>query len=280
MYRTLGIVVMAVAVLTAAAGVFGAVLGPQLVAAEGEAAVEQLDLIEAGLVATNAAVEVAGESADEIGSALDGVATTVLITGGALEATSELLDGVATLIGEDLPGTVESFRTAMPGLIATAATVDATLRAIDFLTADDYDPAVPLDEAIASLDESIAGLPDDLREQAVLLRQANGTLVGVAQRMDSTASDVVALRASLNRVERVMDQHAATTAAALEELDDVRASLASDFELARLLTIVLGVAIAASQVGSFVFGWLLFDGAIGQRPSRKEETEQPQADPD
>ncbi len=280
MHRTLGIVVMAVAVLTAAAGVLGAVLGLRLVAAEREAATEQLDLIEAALVATNAAVEVAGESADEIGSALDGVATTVLITGGALEATSELLDGVAELVGEDLPGTVESFRTAMPGLIATASTVDATLRAIDFLTIDDYDPAVPLDDAIASLDESVTGLPDDLRDQALLLRQANGTLVGVAQRMDETASDVVALRASLNRVERVMEVHAATTGAALEDLDDIRASLASDFEVARLLAIVLGVAVATSQVGSLVFGWWLLDGAIQRRPLRKEETNQPQADPD
>lgn len=265
--------VMAVAVLTAAVGVFGAVLGARVVSGMEDAFDRQLDLAEASLAATNDAVVASGEALEEVSSALDGAATTALIVGGALEATTDLLDEVAVLLGEDVPESIRSFRATIPGLIATASAVDATLRAVDIFTVGDYDPEVPLDDAIAGLDESIADLPDDLAAQAVLLRQATGTIVGVSASMEQTAQDVVEVRAALTRAGRVLERQASATADALGAVDELRTEAANRFGLATLLAVVMGIALAVSQVGSFAFGWYLFEGAIGQAGQHEERND-------
>jgi hypothetical protein len=266
---------MAVALLVAAGGVFGAVLGTQVVDSMESTFVEQLDLTEASLEATNDTVAAAQEAVTELAAALDGAATTALIVGGALEATTDLLDEVSVLLGEDVPATIESFRATIPGLISTAEAIDATLRAIDIFTTGDYDPEVPLDEAIADLDSNIAELPDDLRAQAALLRQANGTLVGVSRSMEQTAQDVVEVRAALTRAGRVLEEQERATDDALDDADALWDDLAQQFDRAGTVVIVMGAALAASQVGSFAFGWFLV------AESRKDDDgDEAEADPD
>ncbi|NND85719.1 MAG: hypothetical protein HKN46_11275, partial [Acidimicrobiia bacterium] len=136
------------------------------------------------------------------------------------------------------------------------------------------------DEAIAELDKSIAGLPDDLRSQAIALQQANGTLVGVSRSMEQTAQDVVEVRAALTRAGRVLEAQVEATDEALDEVDALRADLTGQFELAAMFVMVLGGALAASQVGSFAFGWFLFDGATVREAGKHDEADDTEADAD
>ena len=252
---------MVVAVATAGSAIVGATLAQRAVAGVESAFTEQLDLTEASFDATNETVTATRRAIGELTSALDGAATTALIVGGALEATTGLLDEVAVLLGEDVPATVDSFRATIPGLISTAEAIDVTLRAIDVFTVGDYDPEVPLDEAIADLDASIADLPDDLRAQAVLLQAANDTIVGVHGSMEQTAEDVVEVRAALTRAGRVLDEQAEVTSAAMDAARALGGDVVDSFALAGRAASVFGWALAASQVGSLAFGWFLFSEA-------------------
>ncbi len=270
---------MVVAVLTAAVGLFGAVLGGQLIEAAGRSLADGLTLTADALAAADASIAVAGDALAETAVALDELATTSLIVGGTLENSHELIDEVAVITGEDLPETIESFRSSMPGLIRAASAIDTTLRALNLFTSDDYDPDVPLDEAIIQLDEDLAALPDSLRRQAVLLDRANDGMVGVTRKMFETAGQTVRLRMALTTAAGVLSDFELTTSQARTLVGDVATQLEGQVPLARLAVVLSGVMLAVSQVGSGLLGWLLWSGAVAL-PTRDREHDDAGEGPD
>lgn len=284
MQRALAALVGGVAVLTAAVGLFGAVLGGRLVTSMGTSLTEGLALTSQALVAADSTIVVAADALDEVAGSMDGLATTSLIVGGTLESSHELLAEVAEITGEDIPVSLDSFRSSIPGLVRAASAIDRTLRALNLFTTDDYDPEVPLDEAISQLDEDLADLPDRLRRQAVLLERANDGMVGVSQRMYETAGDVVDLRMTLTRAADVLAEYETTTAEARELIAEVTARVEAEVPLARTGVILVGVVLAVSQVGSGLLAWLLWSGAValppllGQQPESEGDTDE--VDPD
>lgn len=279
MQRALAALVGGVAVLTAAVGLFGAVLGGRLVTSMGTSLTEGLALTSQALVAADSTIVVAADALDEVAGSMDGLATTSLIVGGTLESSHELLAEVAEITGEDIPASLDSFRSSIPGLVRAASAIDRTLRALNLFTTDDYDPEVPLDEAISQLDEDLADLPDRLRRQAVLLERANDGMVGVSQRMYETAGDVVDLRMTLTRAADVLAEYETTTAEARELIAEITARVEAEVPLARTGVILVGVVLAISQVGSGVLAWLLWSGAValptllGHQPETDDDTD-------
>lgn len=275
MQRALAVLVGGVAVLTAAVGLFGAVLGGRLVTSLGTSLTDGLALTSQALAAADSTIVVAADALDEVAGSMDGLATTSLIVGGSLENSHDLLAEVAEITGEDIPASLDSFRSSIPGLVRAASAIDRTLRALNLFTSDDYDPEVPLDEAISQLDEDLADLPDRLRRQAVLLERANDGMVGVTQRMYETARDVVDLRMTLTKASDVLAEYETTTADARELIAEVTARVEAEVPLARTGVVLMGVVLAVSQVGSGLLAWLLWSGTVvlPSLPVREPEPE-------
>ncbi len=271
MQRKLGAVIVGVAVLTAAVGLFGAVLGSRLIDAMGASLSDGLTLTADALAAADTTITVAHDALDDVAVSLDGLATTTLVVGGTLENSHALLAEVAEITGEDIPETLDAFRSSMPGLIRAASAIDTTLRALNLFTTDDYDPEIPLDEAIAQLDAGLAELPDKLRRQSVLLSRANDGMVGVTERMYETAGQVVDLRMALTSASGVLATYEATTEEAKRLVADVGAEIDSQVPLARTAIFLAGMMLAVSQVGSGVLGWLLWSGSIALPSAQEQE---------
>lgn len=279
MQRILGGAIIGVAVLTASVGLFGAVLGGQLVTAMGVSLGDGLTLTADALASADTTISVAHGALEDVAVSLDQLATTSLIVGGTLENSHDLLAEVAVITGEDLPSTIEAFRGAMPGLIRAASAIDTTLRALNLFTIDDYDPEVPLDEAIAQLDEGLAEMPGKLRRQAVLLSRANDGMVGVTQQMYETAAQVVELRMALTSAVDVLAAYETTTTEARQLVADVSAQIDRQVPLAKTAIVLAGVMLAVSQLGSAVLGWLLWSGAV-VLPSPKKHHAEASSHPD
>lgn len=248
--------------VTAAVGLFGAVVGGRLVTSLGSSVTDGLTLTSQALSAADSTISVAADTLDDVAVAMDGLATTSLIVGGSLENSHDLLAEVAVITGEDIPASLDSFRSSMPGLVRAASAIDRTLRALNIFTTDDYDPEVPLDVAISQLDQDLAELPDRLRRQAVLLERANDGMVGVTQRMYETAGDVVDLRMALTDAATVLGAYEQTTADAQELIAEVTVRVEAEVPLARAAIILAGSMLAISQVGSGLLAWLLWSGAV------------------
>lgn len=189
-------------------------------------------LVVAGMVSgANNTIRAASVVVDDVGAATDAAAVSVSSMRAVVEdiertarASSRTLKSADELVSEigdqasgDIADSLESTVAAMPGLIRTGRLIDRTLRALTFVGVD-YDPDVPLDEALESLRDSLSPLPEEIRDQAELLRAAGEDLREIGQDAGSLAASLLEIRIDLLEAERVV-----TTAAA--DFDEVEVSV-------------------------------------------------------
>jgi ABC-type transporter Mla subunit MlaD len=147
---------------------------------------------------------------------------------------------------------------ALPALIDVAAVIDRTLSALsDVPFGPDYDPAEPFDESLRSIQRELDGLPEALRAQADLVRQASGSLAEVRTGTTSIADQLDELERSLRDADRLMDGYADTTARARTVVERRQRELDGDLRSARLLVVALGLTVAAANVAPIGLGWVL-----------------------
>src|SRR5690606_30478432 len=103
---------------------------------------------------------VADQSLSESIASLEGLKITVEATAGTIRETTPLVETLADLMGEDLPSALESARTSLDAAQESARIIDGVLGALSFLPGVNYNPPVPLNEALADVSDSISGLPE------------------------------------------------------------------------------------------------------------------------
>lgn len=229
-------------------------------------------------------VQAASVVVDDVGAATDAAAVSVSSMRAVVEdiertarsssRTLTTVDELVTEIGDqtsgDIADSLESTVAAMPGLIRTGTLIDRTLRALTFVGVD-YDPDVPLDEALESLRDSLSPLPEEIRDQAELLRDAGEDLREIGQDAGSLAASLLEIRIDLLEAERVV-----TTAAA--DIDEVEVSLrqmSEDLDAyagwAPWLPVAAAVALASSAAALLVLGLSQMQGRASARSPHTPE---------
>jgi len=112
-----------------------------------------LDITAQGLI-------VADQSLSESIASLEGLKITVDDTASTIRETTPLVETLADLMGEDVPTALESVKTSLDAAQESARIIDGMLSALSFLPGVNYDPPVPLNEALADVSDSIAELPE------------------------------------------------------------------------------------------------------------------------
>lgn len=148
------------------------------------------------------------EVEESLDSAQDATVDVTLLLTDARPLVAETTEVIAS----DVPEALEGVQASMPSLIETAATVDETLiflsnvkmsiplpfqEALSLGLGVDYDPEVPLDQALEDLNENLDGIPEDLRGLEDDLETANLNLLVVRD-------DLSALAGDLNQINRQM----------------------------------------------------------------------------
>lgn len=154
---------------------------------------------------------------------------------GATRDTAVALADAGRLIEDDVAGSLESVEEAMPALIEAGDVIDTTLRALSFFGVD-YAPAVPFDEALMGVEESLSGLPEDVRDQGAQIRV-------LAPQVDSLSADTALIIDSLDQLERQL----ADVGSTLEALEDSNEDLSRVTGL--LLTIEDWLPIVRTLIG-------------------------------
>lgn len=216
---------------------------------------------------TQQTVESAAEVVEDVSSATDAAMAAIASSrrviieienaarssGTALATVEDLLSEVGDAVGGDIANSIESTVDAMPGLIQTGRVVDRTLRALT-LVGVDYDPDVPLDEALEDLQASLAPMPEEIRSQAELVGVAAGDLSRIAQDARTLAAGLLDIRVELIRAEQLV-------AIASRDVEQAAASfraLAVDVETygtwAPWLPVAAAIAIGAGSSGVLLIG--------------------------
>ena len=259
--RRVGMAMLGVGALGIVAAVLGTLVGLGLVSRIDATFGNTLTLTSATLETVEESLTVAGNTmalVDEGLTEADGTLRSLVAT---VDEGEESLAAIAELTGTDVADSLTAVEDSMPALIQVAEAVDTSLSTLSSLPfGPPYNPERPFDDSMRSLQASLDGLPEQLREQSELIASASDNLDEVGRGADGVADSVQALDEGLTDARELLEGYSATATEARSLIDETEAELGRQARLARIMVVVMGVAVALSQVVPLYFGWLLFEG--------------------
>jgi hypothetical protein len=120
----------------------------------------------------------------------------------SLVAGGTVLSSAADLSGGNLADSIDAVNASLPGLERAAVAVDLALTTFGQLPlTPDYDPQQPLDESVRQLEASLTGVPQQLRDNAVLLDQASAGMTEAGRATGTLAADLERVQGGLDEAE-------------------------------------------------------------------------------
>lgn len=206
-------------------------------------------------------VESVGGSVAAVDSALDevtdGLRTTQQSVADAsitLTQLSALASNLSELVSEDIPSSLDSVRAAIAPIEASAGVLDSTLRALSFFGVD-YEPEVPLDQAIDDLDMRLSEIPETLRRQAPIIESAADSLNDFGGDTLDIAQDLSDLRGRLADAGGAVGGYQTTIDQANDVIADVEADITSRIGPLRIVIVLLALGLATTQTIPIALGW-------------------------
>ena len=239
-------VLQAVATIGLLAAIVGTVVGWGLLG-QAEAALEDsLTLTSDTLVALDASAGVAADSIETLGTSLAALEETATSLDTAFDEGEVLMEDLAELVRRDVAESLTAVDDALPGLIRVAGTIDTALSSLPFGPA--YDPTESFADALRTLDVSLDGLPDRLREQADQIDATAGSLGDVGEGVSDLASDLAGFDATLADTAELLDTYSTTIEEGTALVEETTEQLGRQLVFGRIALVLLGVAFALLQV--------------------------------
>jgi hypothetical protein len=140
------------------------------------AAEDGLSVLSDTLSDIDRSVDVASSTLEGAALAIDGLYTTTLDVSETLSSTRVTIDEMAGLAEDDLPQSIESSLAAFDALEETAGIIDQLLRGLQLFGVGNYDPEVPLDQAVAGAATGLEPVPESLRTMGSGLHDTSASL--------------------------------------------------------------------------------------------------------
>lgn len=205
--------------------------------------VDVADTVEASLVMV-----------DSTTAAIESIESATRSTSSTLESVSQVVGDTADLVGVGVADSIDSAVDSLPALVDTGRIIDGTMRTLS-LVGVDYDPEIPLDESLEQLEDSLRPLPDQLRDQVVLLGEVQDDIEQIASDADSLAAILLQARIDLTEVEEILESAAVNAADAAGTVEEIRSDVATYDTLARIVVVAVTVALLAASSAPLVIGF-------------------------
>lgn len=185
--------------------------------------------------------------------AIESIESATSSGAGALDSVGQVIGNTANVVRGDLAGSIESVVDSLPALVDTGRVIDRTMRALS-LVGVDYNPEVPLNEALTDLEQSLRPMPDELRSQA-------DALTAVRQEIDLIAVDADALAVTLEdalgdmaEAELVLESTAENVARAADSVTAIESELSTYNIIAKIAVVAAALALFAAALASLLLG--------------------------
>lgn len=233
--------------LTAILGsVVGVIVGWLLIGSVSMSVGETVDVTRRVLTSVGETTVVVDSVFDDVANSLRGVQTTLSDTSLTLTRASVVTSNLVEVVTEDVPGSVDSVRDALPALIDTARVIDRTMSGLALFGVD-YDPAVPLDESLIEIDARLAEIPELLGAQQATLQGVAADLGGFSSSTIEIAEDLGAIRVRLSEASVVLADYSSISEESSALLDDLERDVRRGSSWLRLALVLVGFGFAAVQ---------------------------------
>lgn len=252
--RSAGRIMVVIAYVGVVSALVGAVVGWQFLGELSNANKQGLVLAEETLSAVDTSLDVANDVVDAVDDALAALSSTILAVGDGIDATTAVAGSTAQLAAT-LPDTIDRIDNGLGSLESIAGTIDTTLGALSRIPlAPDYNPDVPLGDAVTNLRAAIGPLADDIRAATTDLDtfsassdDLNAQLVDLAASVDDVRTAVAGSTAVITQAQASTDDAHALAQSTLSEIGNQLA-------LSRLLLVIIAIAIAIGQIVPYWVG--------------------------
>jgi hypothetical protein len=202
-----------------------------------------------------------------LGTVTDSLGTVSTITGDVATSahnSADVISKVTDLSGTQLPNALDAVNRALPGLIIAADGIDEALK---LLARTPFGPATEpsssLGQSVRQISDGLAGLPTTIRNVSSSLASLSTSATSLDQRARELSTQLHTLDTDVVEARTLLDQYAVTAAAARDLVATTRSGLSTDLGLARVLVILLGLTLAAGQIGPlWISGRLLIETSV------------------
>ena len=187
--------------------------------------------------------------------------------------TRPMLEETADVVTKDIPDALGDVQEAMPSVIEAAAVIDDAMRVlsqfnyeIPKLLSDDkwiislgveYNPAIPLDQALQNLSDKLETIPEDLRGVEDDLDNADVNLVIISDDLMDVASDLEVIQAQMADVNPQIKTISSNLLDLQESIRETQSRIPDVFEITQKWFIGIMVFVIASQLPSIYIGWVI-----------------------
>lgn len=227
--------------------------------------IEQLDRLSAAtsdaLAALTDDLNLAGETIAQVQAGLDTTGELLGASAEGMDLVHARLSDTAVALEEDIPDSLFAVVQALPEMIDTTSVLEPTLRSLSFLGVE-YDPEVPLNTALTRLQQSLSPLPDILRDEGELLGSLASDTAVLSGQVNELAEAIAGVAHDLAGTETLLTEEVQSAEAIRELIEAERARLPLLERRARVVLVILGSAMAITQLALAFTGWVRWRGGI------------------
>lgn len=166
------------------------------------AVIQNIDIVNDLLIETIDVIEMVDET-------LSTLERSIIDAGLTMNETTPMIQKTSKIVVQDVPQALDDVQSSMPGVIEAAAAIDQTLRILsnfkisipipfgsdyEISLGVDYDPEVPLDDALIDLSGNLEEIPDSMRAIEGDLITADTNLEFMSQNLLDVAQDIDLMR--------------------------------------------------------------------------------------
>lgn len=252
--RSAGTIMVAIAYVGFVSALVGAVVGWSFLGELSDANKQGLVLAEESLTAADASLDVADEIIEAVDGSLGTLSGTIAAVGDGVATTTDVAGSTAELAAA-LPVTLDRIDSGLASVESIAITIDNTLSQLSRVPlAPDYDPDVPLGEAIGDLRADLAPLSGNVQAVADDLGTFSTSSDELEAQLNDLAASVTDVQSAVGGTTEVIAQARTSTNDAQALAQTTLSEIGSQLTLTRLLLVIITIAIAIGQIVPYWIG--------------------------
>jgi len=223
-----------------------------------ESLATSIQILSSTLETTTAGLEVTQESLQGAVASLSALQGTLQTVAKTIQSTEPVIEEISTMMEEDLPNAITATQTSLQAAQSSAAVIDGVLMTISGIpfvgSSVNYNPEVPLADALGQVSESMEDLPNSFAEMEGSLSDTSHNLQILQVDFALMVDAVRQIEAAVAQYETVIDGYQTSVAQVQDQLDLLAKNIPAIVNtLSWGLTIFL-VWMAIAQIGLFTQG--------------------------
>ena len=222
--------------------------------------VENLDLLYATVVTMDDSVSLIENTVTTLTDAAETIAQSTNAISDAINGASVMAESFADLLGEDLPATIINTQTAITSAQSSAVVIDNVLSGLASipLIGIDYNPPIPLNQALGNISETLSSIPPNLEQIESGLDSTSSNLLQLKTDLELIKLNLQNIQVRLTEAQAVIDDYQQALDALKERLENSQASAPKLVLGAAWLLTLLIAWLSMSQLGLLLQGIDIF----------------------